>query len=103
MNKDFKVNLSFNLYDVMMLAAMIAHARRYGDNQLSDWAGDLRDRIAKKSELPMTEYENNSPVRDVSAETEAKVSAEATKLLELLPEKSEPVKESAPKATPAKK
>jgi len=42
---EFKIPMEFNFYDIMMLSQMIAHARRYGDNQVSDWAGEFRDRM----------------------------------------------------------
>ncbi len=43
--EDFHIQLDLSFYDTMMMSQMIAHARRYGDNQLSDWAGDLRTRM----------------------------------------------------------
>lgn len=43
--QDFHIQLDLSFYDTMMMAQMIAHARRYGDNQLSDWASDLRARM----------------------------------------------------------
>lgn len=47
MDRDFELNLKLNFYDVLMFAQAIAHARRYGDNQLSDWAADVRERLQK--------------------------------------------------------
>lgn len=75
---DFEIDMKFNIYDVMMLSQMIAHARRYGDNQVSDWAGELRDRIAKKAgfQFPITDIPN--PLKDVSPETAARVAVDAT-------------------------
>ncbi len=53
MDKEFQIQLDLSFYDVLMFAQAIAHARRYGDNQLSDWAADVRERLQKlASSLP---------------------------------------------------
>lgn len=103
MSNDFKVDLSFNFYDSMMLSAMIAHARRYGDNQLSDWANELRDRMNKAAGFTMPVTEIPNPLKDVSPETAAKVAVEATQILDQLPPKAEAPKVNAKQAAPSKK
>ena len=88
----------------MMLSQMIAYARRYGDNQVSDYAAELRDRIAELSGMPNVITDIPNPLKDVSPETAAKVAVEATQVLDQLAEKPVPVKTPAVKATakPAK-
>lgn len=100
---DFKLDMRFSFYDVMMLSAMIAHARRYGDNQLSDWAGELRERINKQATVILPVAEIPNPLKDVSPETAAKVAVEATQILQQLPAKEEAPKPTASKAAASKK
>jgi C4-dicarboxylate-specific signal transduction histidine kinase len=89
MKTDFEIELKFNIYGVMMLSQMIAYARRYGDNQVSDYASELREQIMQLTGMPNVIPDMPNPLKDVSPETAARVAVEATQVLEQLADKPE--------------
>lgn len=86
---DFEIELKFNIYGVMMLSQMIAYARRYGDNQVADYAGELREQIVQLTGMPNVIPDMPNPLKDVSPETAARVAVEATQVLEQVADKPE--------------
>lgn len=100
-----KRQLDLTSNDLAMFLGGIALMRRYGDNQMHDWAGEMRDKLIELMNRPDVQSLDNiisptglMPVVEASEDKkEEDVTGEATKLLGLIASKQEPV--TAKKAT----
>lgn len=46
-----KMSIELSAYDLSMLFGLLALGRRYGDNQLHDWTGDMRERLTETLDI----------------------------------------------------
>lgn len=65
-----KIDFSLSPYDVSMFNAGIALMRRYGDNQIHDWAGDMRDRLNEALELALSDNAEDEITSDSTEASE---------------------------------